>query len=81
MTSAADFLATEGNKYLLVNIIVKIIEPEFHSRPVVLFNMCFIYTLKVFHSLYSFFFPKSVSTIEFEIERAKSFLMVTFFPL
>lgn len=80
MTSAADFLATEGNKYLLVNIIVKIIEPEFHSRPVVLF-MCFIYTLKVFHSLYSFFFPKSVSTIEFEIERAKSFLMVTFFPL
>ena len=55
-------------------------EREFHSRTVVLI-MCFIYTLKVFHSLYSFFFPKSVSTIEFYIERAESFLIVIFFPL
>ena len=52
-------------------------EREFHSRTVVLI-MCFMYTLKVFHSLYSFFFPKSVSTNEFEIESWK-FLDCNFF--
>lgn len=80
MILVVDFLVIEGNKYFLVNIIVKIIEFEFYSRLVVLF-MCFIYILKVFYFLYSFFFLKSVLIIEFEIERVKSFLMVIFFFL